>query len=765
MKVIKTVKKMGMTLLTFPMILSGYSFAQSQDWWYTKYHDLKKNKHSTLSEKVWAHRRGFLSDYVKAIGITSKNYKHYISKKDYHYIQPINEKFDKWIDDKVSILNIFKPFQDLFPIGYFHFYMRDGEWRIIPLEGTLNKTENSIETVFDLIKSKKIVALSTTQSKKKVKISYHNGKYSVNDVEKGLEELKDILLDPKRENSVLTEFIKPTLEFFDKKEQKSRNLRINIINDKESVISDMFIVEEKLVCQIKMMTNEDEESIYPVDIQTGTFQYKSKNDILVGKVPGYETLITKLKEIGLFVPEIEFMSADVIITDCGFKIEWLNPIPLFPKNLPFSEISTNYLRKKIDDKKQHYRKNKLKRSIKLIGRSIKNKVGEIIIKVALPKGFESTGRGILWIKEIFIDFKRNKSTSIKDKIWSYRHGFQSYRIQQYGLQNRNYESCISDLEYKWLQYLNDAKYRYWLEDKITMKHILSQYGKNFPSYYYRVMVKNGKLKVVSMMDSPRQLDADMEDIFSLVREKKILALKPDEGLGGEGFFKLTYTASDSACVEKYHLNDQVMEKEEIQKILFNRRDQYLITEYIKMHPKIKEIYSGAVSTLRVIVFKKDGVNPEIGDVYMRVGTSKTGGVDNMKAGGIAVEVDIQTGRFFNAKVLKDNRIVPCEYHPDTGKKIEGFLPNWEKIKSAVLEMATALSQLEYLGFDLAITEDGFKIPEINRSPGFPKIENLSEETMDYLLHKLELKKQQYGYEKKVPFSIIKLPKRDSSKSK
>ena len=71
--------------------------------------------------------------------------------------------------------------------------------------------------------------------------------------------------------------------------------------------------------------------------------------------------------------------------------------------------------------------------------------------------------------------------------------------------------------------------------------------------------------------------------------------------------------------------------------------------------------------------------------------------------------------------------------------LEGDLPNWDIIKQGVIDLNKEMPQLEYLGFDVAITEDGMKLPEINRAPGYPKIETFQRPTIDYLLYKKSVK--------------------------
>ena len=115
---------------------------------------------------------------------------------------------------------------------------------------------------------------------------------------------------------------------------------------------------------------------------------------------------------------------------------------------------------------------------------------------------------------------------------------------------------------------------------------------------------------------------------------------------------------------------------------------------------------------------------------------------------------------YDAKIIEENEIKSCLYHPDTHEKIDGYLPNWEKVKQDVLDVAREIQQLEWFGFDLAVTPDGLKFPEINRFPDYPAIEKYSPATIDYLLYKLELKKKLYGYDKDLGKKLFKLPDRN-----
>jgi glutathione synthase/RimK-type ligase-like ATP-grasp enzyme len=259
------------------------------------------------------------------------------------------------------------------------------------------------------------------------------------------------------------------------------------------------------------------------------------------------------------------------------------------------------------------------------------------------------------------------------------------------------------------------------------------------------------------MDLPEGYTNNFDEIFRLVEEKGVLALKPDEGSHGDGFYKFTCENG------QYQLNYQDVTRQQVLDILEDINNQYLVTEYINMHPVLKKVYDGSVNTVRMIVFKKDGRTPQVHNAYVRFGSKKTGAVDNVGAGGMTAHIDVETGRFYDAKIVMDGSIEDCPIHPDTGVPIEGYLPNWDRVKEMVMEVTAGIQQLEFFGVDLAITEDGIKFPEINRFPDYPAVEKYAPATRDYLLYKLEGKKRLYGYDVTPNNTLVHLPKRPPRK--
>lgn len=781
----RSLKRNIVSILAFKDIANGFSIKGARKWTREVYRSYFKNSRYTFRETRWAVKRGFLPAQVERLGLNESNYRDTISAKDYAFLRPLNGTYCKWIADKVTIHSIFKPYRDIMPTCYYHILKRDNSTLIIPL---LDRDGgDTFEDVFNTIKELGRVRICMTRRRRNSLIEWKDGHFSLNGIEIPRDTLQR-LIESRKQPLVITEDVNAAEEF------QGALVNLIVFNDQGDTptIGDAYITfqpKEKLrrplftkklinpamkrvLAQAKAEAVDagaekahSSLTVYacidsatgaildPVNITKAGKRPRHKNPNNGNRLPTRVWYWAEIKaavdSMCRFVPQLEFFGLQIMICEDGFKIIRIVNHPDYPKSVPFSKETSDYLKYKVEQKRAAYKG--IGKKLSRAGRKLVLKTRSTYAKLFFPKGLLPY-LAIKFPKEVRRDFFTNRDTTLKEKRWAIKHGFISYRLHQYGITEENHLSFISDFEYRWLRHIN-PQYREWLEDKITVKYICSDYSECFPEYYYHISLKNGANKVIAMMDCPEGYSASYEDIFRLVKEKGSLALKPDEGSHGDGFYKFTYADG------KYYLNHAEAQAEDVLKILQDVNNQYLITEYIDMHPIIKNIYSGSVNTIRMIVFKKDGKNPEIGNAYMRFGSKRTGAVDNMGAGGMYARIDIETGRFYDAKIIEANEIKPCLYHPDTNVKIEGYLPNWEKVKASVLNVARGIPQLEYFGFDLALTADGLKFPEINRFPDYPAIEKYSPKTMDYLLYKLEQKKLSYGSKDFRGNSLIKLPKR------
>lgn len=140
----------------------------------------------------------------------------------------------------------------------------------------------------------------------------------------------------------------------------------------------------------------------------------------------------------------------------------------------------------------------------------------------------------------------------------------------------------------------------------------------------------------------------------------------------------------------------------------------LIEDLIVQHPDVSKLYPDAVNTYRIVTVLRSGV-PAVVYAFIRMGN---GGrfVDNFNSGGMAAPVDVETGVIAFSAVDKDG--AAYEVHPATGCPIPGYqLPCWRESVEMCLEAAKVVPQLGYVGWDVAVSEDGPQLIEGNHFPG------------------------------------------------
>ena len=148
----------------------------------------------------------------------------------------------------------------------------------------------------------------------------------------------------------------------------------------------------------------------------------------------------------------------------------------------------------------------------------------------------------------------------------------------------------------------------------------------------------------------------------------------------------------------------------------------VVEEYVRQHDEMNRLSPTAVNTVRMVTVssktkpvKADGTMADIVYCMVKMG-GETGCVDNLHGGGLGAHVDLETGVIVTPGV--NENAVPHNYHPVTGTKIEGFqIPYCEEIKDLTMRTITDLGLEGYLGWDIAVTNDGPVIIEINTHPG------------------------------------------------
>ena len=297
-------------------------------------------------------------------------------------------------------------------------------------------------------------------------------------------------------------------------------------------------------------------------------------------------------------------------------------------------------------------------------------------------------------------FDRSPVT-FRQRLWAYRRGFLASTIVNAGVTPDNQSDFLPDRCYYKLHPVNNRCSK-WIDDKLTMRLALAPFADYLPKYYFDL--RGGSIH--RLMDGSAEYSADLAGILRLLVREKRLALKQVMGAGGVGFYKL------EADHGAFLVNETRMTGEELTAFL-STLSGYVVTEYLYPHPALRTIFPNTINSVRLSVLHEAGCEPAFVGAFAKFGTARSGAVDNVVAGGVFCGVRIEDGTLFRSGRYEHSLFVPMPVHPDTGVPIQGTLPYWDAIKRKTLDICNYLPQVEWIGFDIVITEEGFKFLELN----------------------------------------------------
>jgi len=306
---------------------------------------------------------------------------------------------------------------------------------------------------------------------------------------------------------------------------------------------------------------------------------------------------------------------------------------------------------------------------------------------------------------------------------------------------------IPEVKYFQLHPIN-KRYSSWIDDKVSLRYTLAPFKEFLPDYYYLIEKK----KIYVLPDHPVKGDVSLKGILRLLKDKKVLACKPISSTEGTGFEKLEFNGVN------YLINNKIISEGHLIEHLKNL-PKHCISEYVVSSDQLKKINPLSTSTVRLVTLRQDNKTHVVA-AFLTFGTKASGSVDNIDKGGVSVAVDVKTGQILPKalSIDKDKDIyVPIMEHPDSKEKFEGQLEAWPRMIKAMEDIGDYLPQLTYMGCDVAITNEGFKIIEINSLQEFINLETyfdvpvnkMYKEFFNRLFADLDKKKKEHKLQKLV----------------
>lgn len=172
-------------------------------------------------------------------------------------------------------------------------------------------------------------------------------------------------------------------------------------------------------------------------------------------------------------------------------------------------------------------------------------------------------------------------------------------------------------------------------------------------------------------------------------------------------------------VESYRFNE--VDIEDVYRTVAKLPDG-VVEAFVKQHPDMNKLTDASVNTIRIVTISsnkktvtRDGKHFDIAYAALRIGGGKSI-VDNFHSGGMTAAIDLESGILVTDGADMDRNVYT--EHPVTGTPIKGFVIPMFKEALELVRSAWEETKIEgYLGWDIAIAEDGPMIIEVNLKPG------------------------------------------------
>jgi alpha-L-glutamate ligase-like protein len=212
----------------------------------------------------------------------------------------------------------------------------------------------------------------------------------------------------------------------------------------------------------------------------------------------------------------------------------------------------------------------------------------------------------------------------------------------------------------------------------------------------------------------RNLNDINEYDWNLLPDK--FALKPSQGLGGEGIIVIKKKLKDGTFLttnkQKVNVSDLKLHIIDILEGAYsmgNVPDTAFIQEYVGRVKVFRKWAFRGTPDIRIIIFNKVPVM-----AMLRLPTRESGGRANLHQGALGVGIDMATG--ITTRAIWHGE--PIVFKPGTENKLRGIkIPSWDRVLETAVR-AQMGSHLGYLGVDMVIHPDkGPMVLELNAQPG------------------------------------------------
>lgn len=257
----------------------------------------------------------------------------------------------------------------------------------------------------------------------------------------------------------------------------------------------------------------------------------------------------------------------------------------------------------------------------------------------------------------------------------------------------------------YLDFLNPKKYYSLARNKYLAHRILEGTGirkTTFLCYY------QPEARYVASDDNASSL----KDLLSILQAKQVesCVIKTTESSHGDNVWVIKSLAyqSDDAVLTFFDGQERLLSS-----ILGN--DALIFESVVQQTKQFSAFNESSVNTVRFMTTLWPDGSARVIATWFKVGRAGKC-VDNAGNGGnVDAAIDVETGKIYNVVQFDGwRKTKSIEYHPDSKSQLEGVvIDNWQSIKKDVERFQQAFPFCKAAGWDIAITDDGPVVIEVN----------------------------------------------------
>ncbi len=257
----------------------------------------------------------------------------------------------------------------------------------------------------------------------------------------------------------------------------------------------------------------------------------------------------------------------------------------------------------------------------------------------------------------------------------------------------------------YLDLLNPVKYYIVARNKFMAHKMLENTGIR-KSTLYGYYQPEGRVGVND------EIASDLAGVLRILRDKSVdsCVIKTTESSHGDNVWVIRHI--------EYQERDAVLERFDGQRLMLSDvlGNQPLLFEgVVRQTQQFADFNASSVNTVRFMTALYPDGEAKLVAAFIKIGRAGRC-VDNAGGGGnVDVCVDPDSGTIRYA-IQYDGwrRITDIDNHPDSGNPLNGVvIDNWQAIKQQVLAYQQAFPYIKTAGWDIAITDDGPVVIEVN----------------------------------------------------